>query len=143
MTFVDGTAQFRELARKLKQAADKDLPDEMYSTVRDAMTPLQDQIRLSAVAVLPRRGGLGALIAQSPISISKRPGGISLKGSSGHDIAALDRGRARHPLFGDKTHWYIQPVPAGWWSTPTERSKPSIQAAVEQAMENVKRKLEG
>jgi hypothetical protein len=142
MTFVNGTAEFRELGRKLKAAADKDLPDEIYSTVRDAMTPLQGDIRRSAVAVLPRRGGLGALIAQSPISIGKRPGGISLKGSSGHDIAAMDRGRLRHPLFGDRRHWYTQPVAVGWWSKPTERSKSSIQAAVERAMENIKQKLE-
>lgn len=147
MTFVNGTAEFDALARRCKDAPDA-LLAEMRTDVTNALVPLQGDVSKSAVSLLPRRGGLGRLIAASPSAIGTNRGagvasGVRLTTSSGHDIAAMDRGRLRHPLFGDRKHWYTQTVTAGWWSIPVARSKPSIQAAVNRAMENVKQKMEG
>ncbi len=32
------------------------------------------------------------------------------------DLRSLDRGRLRHPLFGNREHWYNESVPRGWWT---------------------------
>lgn len=36
--------------------------------------------------------------------------------AKGMDLESLERGRLRKPLFGDREHWFDQPVTAGWWS---------------------------
>lgn len=147
MTEVRGADQFVALARRLKEAGEVDLNRELYKGINDATLLLKEELAASALNTLPHRGGLGRVISESRITISKRSvgktAGIRVKASSGHDIGAIDRGRVRHPLFGDKSHWYEQAVKPGWWSTPTGRSGLAARRGVDQAMENIKQKIEG
>ena len=32
------------------------------------------------------------------------------------DLRSLDEGRLRHPLFGDREHWYQQNLKPGWFT---------------------------
>lgn len=153
---VRGAEQFFELARRLREAGDRDLQRELYRGINRATKPLVGNIRQSALDVLPRSGGLAAHISTSRISTQRRTGANSVgikvvtrppkKGGSmgrGHDIAAMNRGRLRHPLFGNRRHWYTQTIAAGWWSIPTDRMSPQVRGQLLIAMENVKRKIEG
>lgn len=148
-----GAEQFFALARRLREADDKDLRRELYRGLNGAMKPLTAAVRQSAVDVLPRRGGLGAEIARSKMRTQRRTGaksvGIKLivtgTGGSmgrGRDIAALDRGKARHPLFGNRSHWYLQAVPPGWFTRPTDNSKSEVQEKLLAAMQNVADKID-
>lgn len=38
------------------------------------------------------------------------------------DLRSLDQGRLRHPLFGNRGHWYQQKVPKGWWTKSLNRA---------------------
>lgn len=38
------------------------------------------------------------------------------------DLDSLDRGRLRHPLWGDRKWWYDQSVPRGWWTDSLTRA---------------------
>jgi hypothetical protein len=149
-----GAEQFYALARRLKEADEKDLRRELYRGLNRAMKPLTAAVRQSAVDVLPRKGGLGAEIARSKMRTQRRTGtrsaGIKLivtgtgAGSMGRerDIAALDRGRARHPLFGNRGHWYLQAVHPGWFSRPTDNSRPAVQEQLLIAMQDVADKID-
>lgn len=69
---------------------------------------------------------------------SGRTAGIYLSATSAKgksiDLASLDQGRLRHPLFGNRQHWYQQEVPAGWWTHPMEAGVPEVRAAIEGAV---------
>jgi hypothetical protein len=36
------------------------------------------------------------------------------------DLQSLDRGRLRHPLFGNRRYWYMQAVRPGWFTSAVE-----------------------
>lgn len=57
------------------------------------------------------------------------------------NLSALDQGKLRHPLFGNKSHWYPQQVAAGWWSNPMQAGIPAISAEVIGAIEKVAAKF--
>lgn len=150
-----GAEQFFALARRLKEADDRDLRRELYRGLNRAMKPLTTAVRQSALDVLPHRGGLGAEIAKSKMRTQRRTGaksvGVKLivtgpalgSGGRGRDIAAIDRGRVRHPLFDHRSHWYMQAVTPGWFSKPTDSSKPMVQESLLLAMKDVADKIEG
>lgn len=144
---VEGANDFRALARRLREAGDKDLQRELYRGISRAVKPIRADIQESALATLPHRGGLGALIAKSKIRVQRRTGGatvgIRMIGSSDHDIAAMNRGIVRHPLFGNKKRWYRQAVVPRWWDKPTEEAGPTAREEIVKVMEDVKRKIEG
>jgi hypothetical protein len=53
------------------------------------------------------------------------------------DLNALDSGTFRHPLFGNKKHWYPQSVPPGWWSNPMTAGVPAVQAKITESINSV------
>ena len=59
------------------------------------------------------------------------------------DLYSLDRGELRHPLFGDREHWYDQQVPAGWWSKSLNRAADSgvVRRELLRGLDEVARKL--
>lgn len=145
---VEGADQFFALARRLKEAGDKDLQREMYRGMNRAVKPLRERVKQSAVDTLPRKGGLGALVAsKTKIRVQRRTGvrsvGIKLLATwDGHDVKALDAGRLRKPLFHNRRHWYSQTITPGFWTSPTGSSGPATQAQLLVAMDAVKRKIE-
>lgn len=145
---VEGADQFFVLARTLKEVGDKGLQREMYRGLNRAVKPLRERVKQSAVDTLPRKGGLGALVASTTkIRVQRRTGarsvGIKLLATwPGHDVKATDAGRLRHPLFGNRRHWYGQAVTPGWWNKPTDSSGPAVRSELLVAMDAVKRKIE-
>ncbi|MGH3978085.1 MAG: hypothetical protein ACRDRZ_03625 [Pseudonocardiaceae bacterium] len=144
---VQGADQFAALARRLKQAGDKELRRELYRGINRAAKPVRADIKRSALATLPTRGGLAALVAGSRIRVQRRTGGASvgirMVGTSAHDIAAMNRGVVRHPLHGNRGFWFAQAVPPGWWDRPTLATAPAARDEIVSVIEHVKRKIEG
>lgn len=66
----------------------------------------------------------------------------SRKGKS-IDLDSLDRGRLRHPLFGNRRHWYNQTVPAGWFTRPMAANADNVQRELEQAVREIDRDITG
>jgi hypothetical protein len=52
-------------------------------------------------------------------------------------VGPLEAGMLRHSLFGNRRHWYAQPVYPGFFSEPIKESAPEIREQIVQAMENV------
>ena len=42
------------------------------------------------------------------------------------DLKALNRGRLRHPLFGNRKHWYEQSIPPGMWDDAILKVAPTV-----------------
>jgi len=59
------------------------------------------------------------------------------------DLNSLDRGRLRHPLFGNRDHWYSQAVPPGWFTAPMRSHVDGVRREVLRAVDEVVRQLAG
>lgn len=132
--------QFLNLDRKLHKAAH----GEAFRGVRKAMVretlDLRKRIRGAALGTLPHKGGLNKWAAVMPTLIARDYHNgvtVTIRMQRGHhDFKALDKGRIRHPLFGKrgKGDWFTQTFPSGFFTNETERLRPQIQHAVEEAV---------
>ena len=60
------------------------------------------------------------------------------------DLRALDQGRLRHPLFGNRQFWYQQRVTKGWWTKHLEKAATkAVRTDVVQAVERVLDGIDG
>jgi hypothetical protein len=51
-------------------------------------------------------------------------------------LGALNSGRLRHPLFGNRERWYTQRVRRGFFSDPLYAAVPAVRAAFEAASQD-------
>lgn len=60
-------------------------------------------------------------------------------------LGELDRGNVRKPLFGDKRHWFDQPVTPGWWTDSLTGAEAlgAVRREVLQAIDAVIRRMRG
>lgn len=141
---IDGQQKLAQVYKDLKRVGDTDLKKGLSKAIRDATKPLKADIKASALANLPRRGGLAALIANTRITNRIKTGsqsaGVSIKGVDSHEIDSMNKGKLRHRAWRSKK-WVDQNVTPGWFSGPIDKKSPEIQKAVIKAVEDVARKL--
>jgi hypothetical protein len=122
---ADPIAQLGSIARALRVA-----PEAMHRAAaetlgREGEATGRDAVR-AAAGRLPSRGGLGALVAQSSLSVSRGASGATIRASGPVALGPLDEGSLRHPLWGNRAHWYSQSVESGWWSETFAREAQGI-----------------
>lgn len=147
---IKGVDQFAALSKRLKELGDKELSKEFSRAITAATKPLVQGIRQSARDTLPKRGGLAAKVAKSPIRTQRRANsGVRVVAKDPYNIDKLNQGRLRHPVFADPREgrkqwtWVDQHVKPGWWDRPIELAGKSIQVQVEKAMNDIAKKLDG
>jgi hypothetical protein len=91
---------------------------------------------------------LAARVVNAKYRVTSRAGrnpAITLraKDSTGRavNLNALDHGRDRHPVFGNRKVWVDQTVPEGWWSKPMEEGIPAVSLEVRAAVTRVVEKF--
>lgn len=147
-------SELRRLAGALQRAGEQDaIGDAIMSAVVSEVQPLRGEARAYAGQILPSRGGLAAEVARQPMPVSysgsKRRGvrvRIDVRPGRGKggvaDPGAINRGRLRHPVFGDRESWVTQAVPAGWFSVPMAKGAPRVEAAIVEALRREVAKLQ-
>lgn len=135
----------RNLSRAISRSADPTaMRRELNRALSSASKPVRQEMRASAIASLPSRGGLQArmagLASQGKTTASR--GGIRINfAKKGYDPRTL-RGRIRHPLFGNKRFWFTNEAsPTDAIETEFNEQKPVVLRAVTGAMETVARKV--
>ena len=158
---------FAALARDLRRAGAKSLQKELYAGLQRSGRPAVQAAQESAEKTLPsgrgaysdggsprrskRKGrhagreGLGQRVANASYrtKLTSRRGLVRLsitateKAGKSVDVEALDGGRLRHPLFGNKAHWYQQAVPQGWFTRPMQEQTENVVKELERAVERV------
>ena len=103
----DGSEKLAALAVRLKEVQ-PELMKELRAGIRVAAAPCVDAAKAAALAKLPHRGGLNAVVAKRPIRVSTRTpaakaAGVRLQSTSQHGNKETDEGHVRHPVFGRKT----------------------------------------
>jgi hypothetical protein len=152
---VTGDAsELRRLAEQLRRAGQEQrLANGVMSAIVSTAHPLRAEASKHALAILPKRGGLAAEVAQQPMPISysqSKSRGVRLKidvrpgrGKAGiGDPAAVNRGRLRHPVFGHADRWVTKTVAAGWFSVPMQQGAAKVKAAIIEALRRELAKLQ-
>ena len=157
---ITGGAELRYVAGRLRKAAARDLSRELRAAQRSAVRPLQGEIRASAAAMLPKRGGYAAIMARGirvSTSVGLRAGTLRARvyavGKKEHrDVLAVNAGRLRHPVFGRTRFsrgkpvanpWKVTSVPRGFVDRPVDRLADRIlddsAAGVERMLQSIAR----
>jgi len=145
---IRGAEKFAAVARDLKAAGDKELRRELYRGINRATKPLKEDAKKSAASTLPSRGGLAGRVSRARFSTKTRAGAspsvrIVAKDAKGRsvDLAALDGGRLRHPLYGNRGHWYTQSVKPEWFTRPMLAGADKVRREIVAAVDAVAAKL--
>lgn len=137
---VTGAVELRYVAGVLRKAGLKDLERERRKAQRDAVKPLQREIRAEAAATLP--GGYAPLMARAVrVTVQfGRPGSDVLTGrvyargrKELRDVRAVNNGVLRHPVFGNRSRWVPQPVRPGFVTRAVDRTWDRVYRASDDA----------
>lgn len=144
---ADAAAELEALAFRLRRAGDGGLVREVTRAMRDAVEPVQDDIRAGLDPHLPRRyaAELDADVRLGTnVRTNERDPGVSITGAplaKARKLRNLDEGRLTHPGPGnDREHWYTQELPSvrpGWFTGPAEAAGPRVRTAIERALADV------
>jgi hypothetical protein len=161
---IIGTGQLVELQRRLRAAGHENLRASMQRRVRRAAEPLQRDLQASIRSVQMRsqsRSGrsrpspttrpLRETIAQA-IRISVRttnPVGARVwidRTALPPDLrtmpGAINSGKVRHPVFGNRHKWVTQwPEPSPWWDATVRRHQSRMRAEIARIADDVNRRL--
>lgn len=141
---VEGANQLANLAKALKQTGQKDLRRDLSRALNRSTSKAKTAARASARSTLPKRGGLAERVARSRFTTSVRSTGkfpsvqFVAKGSS--NIAAMDYGRVRHPVYGTDT-WVQQRVFPGWWRRPMKANADDTRKNIAAALADVEKRF--
>lgn len=120
---AEGLALVGKAVRQL--GTDRTIVNNMAREIRTIGPLAKAKARESAMARLPRRGGLARWVASARVAVSVRRGaksaGVTIRqgrNSKGgrSDLKRIDAGQTRHPLLGNRRHWYPQSVQAGYFT---------------------------
>jgi hypothetical protein len=133
--------------------ARREVLQQLRKRIREPVPAVRRSIRKEALRTLPHRGGLGAWVASTRITVqirvSARTARVTLKG--GHrsrrgatDLRAINRGRVRAPSWGHRGPgaWHTQSVPAGFFTRPAAEAREwraAIDTAIDQALDTIRR----
>ena len=148
---VRGEQQLTRLARVMKEHADgKELRKDLLKGLNQAVTPIIAEQKLNLRTELPQRGGLAAYMTKSTFRKRMRLTGtkarVNLEVSKrGGDLRSIERGRVRHPVFGNRTNWATQYVPAGLLSDPVKNNRLLVRqygaAAIRETSDKIARQV--
>ena len=135
-----------KVAKTLKAAGTKEMRTRLRKIMATETKPLRQKIKQSAKDTLPSKGGLNKWAAVTPAQntdFREKSAGVRIRMSKkGHDLAALNRGRLRHPLFGNRKFWYQQSIAEGFFTKPIEEDGDALKARIAEAIDAYVKELE-
>jgi len=141
---IEGADKVREVARALKLHGDKLLTREVNKGLNRTVKPLGSRVKASMPSFLPKRYAAelaGSLRVTSRRRTGRDPGvrlvGVAkTRAGRERNLAALDKGNLRHPLYGDREHWFDEKIRAGVWTDPLTDAAPQIRRDLERALDD-------
>jgi hypothetical protein len=146
---VRGVEQLAAVAKAMK-GADKQLKRETYAALNRTVKPLTQAVKDDTGRYLP--GAYAAVVSASLRIRAQRRGGrdpsLSLKATAktkdgkAREVAALERGKLRHPLWGNRRHWFNQAVRPGFWTEPLKDKAPAVRAQLVKVLDELAAKID-
>jgi hypothetical protein len=139
---ITGGNQLHVIAARLRREAAGDLDREIDDALVRASVPLRKDAHESALANLPKRGGLNLLVAAAVMVVVKRAGGIRIVAHGISQLAKTNAGAVRHPVYGHDA-WVTQAIPKArnWFFKPMQDGAPKVADELKKALDRVARKI--
>jgi hypothetical protein len=161
---ITGTGQLLELQRRLRAAGHENLRASMQRRIRRAAEPLQADLQQTMRTLQIRSQSAGSGRAspttrpmRATIAAAIRISVRTTSGQAGARVwidraalppdlqgmpAALNTGKLRHPVFGNRHRWVTQWVtPSPWWDGTVRRHQPRMRAETERILDDLKSRL--
>lgn len=142
---VEGAEQLARVAGAATGAGPK-FRKELLAGIRKQGKPVITDVKAEAVSTLPAGGGLNDFIAKSSFGVRTRTSGKQagirvVATKKNHDIESINKGIARHPLWGNKGHWFNTPVKPGFFDRPIEGRAPEFARGIHVVMDDLLRDI--
>lgn len=137
---VDPPDKMDLVARTLRQMGDKELAREIYKALNRATSKMKADAKAEAGRRLPQRGGLARRVAGAKLSTRRKGGrnpGVAIVAKGMDQLARMDEGQVKHPVYGNRDVWVTQDITGGWFSEPMEAGKPEAARQIEEAMDDL------
>lgn len=145
MTAVSGSRDLARLGARLKAAGERDLRLQLLRRLRAAGKELIPPIERSAREVLPKTGGLAERVASQKLAVrtsfAASGARVRLIDQGMQELSDIDKGRVRHPVYGNRSVWKQQEVEPGFFTKPVEEGAPVVRENIRQAMEDISRQI--
>ena len=132
---------WQKAERTLKAAGQREMRSAIRKAVTEETKPTRRKIKQSALDNLPQTGGLNRWVARMPSAdtdFRERSAGVKIRMTKrGHDLAAINRGRVRRPLFGNRSAWYTQTVEPNFFTRPIEEDSAALRVRITDALDKV------
>lgn len=143
---IRGGDKFSKVAKELKKVGAKDLQKELYSAINRATKPMRAEAKKSAEMHLPKAGGLNKRVSRARMSTRRRTGknpGVTIVAKGMDQLAMMDRGMVRHPVWGNRKRWVNQPIPdaEGWFTKPMEDGAKEARREILKTLDEVAKRL--
>lgn len=147
---IEGADKFGKLARQLRLLGDKELRSELYRGINRSVKPLTEDVKKATPRYLPRRYAF-ELSKSLKVRARRRAGrnpAVYLVAKANNprgkerDLASLNRGRLRHPLFGNRRYWYDQDVSPNWWDDPLLEGADEVRREIVNILDEIGEKLQ-
>lgn len=142
--FVIRGEGFFELGKALKGAANKELRKQLRKDIREAGKPVVVKMRKNArgISGAPKEWKKKAAQRTSlKMNTTKRKAGIRIittKPPKETPIGRyMNRGKWRHPVFGNRNNWVEQRVNPNWFDAPAKQSHRVMVTKVANALQKV------
>ena len=146
MTYaVRGSEELKRVADRLKATGATGLKRELLKGIRTSAQKAVPDIQESARSTLPHTGGLNEIVASQVYNVAIRAAGASpsvrLQGKGMKELRDIDAGRLRHPVWGNRSTWVAQTVPAGFFTNAIARRAPQIRIEIKHVLDEVAFKI--
>lgn len=137
---LHGGSEFTGLAARIRKA-EGELPREIDAALDRSAPPLERAATRSALANLPKGGGLNAVVASAGMAHQRRAGGIRITARGITQLKLTNDGSVRHPVYGEPGTWVGQLIPKAknWFEKPIRAGMPKVRAELEKALDKLLR----
>lgn len=144
---ITGGEELRALEQRLR-AAGRRMPRELTLVALRATRPMKKAVKDDLSEFLPDAYA-AELEGSVQILTQSRTGRVTLLAhartprGAARDLASLNRGRLRHPLFENREFWYDQAVRPRWWTNPLTKSAREAREEIVKTLRVIARRIEG
>lgn len=129
------------LSEQIEHAGDGEILDRTWRAIERVNFDVGAMLRASAVATLPKRGGLGpAIAAGMSVNVRHVKFGdwlhVEVEASHQYDLEGLDNGLIIHPLFGNRRHWYVERCTRHWFTRVADEKALAVKDAVSRELDD-------
>lgn len=146
---IEGADKLGALSDALRRYGTTGLERDLFDGISRTVKPLADAVKKSLKGYMPDRYAeeVAATLVERAVRLAGSTPGVRLSASAKNsrgkqrDLAKLNQGILRHPLYGDRDWWYSQDIKKGFWDEPLQEETAVVRAELVDVLDGIAKKL--